>query len=71
MKLQNNLTQSGFKVLINSEKPRKGSFTVVIIKQGIRHSIIELLNMSRPFNELKILDMEKVAEDIIQSYVTL
>ena len=71
MKLQNKLKESGFEVIVNSDKPRRGAFTVIIVKQGVRHNMIELLNMVRPFSLLKALDIEKVADDIIQSYVSL
>ena len=59
------LKAAGFSVLLNAEKPRKGSF-VVTCKDGTK--LIELLNLERPFPKLKSLDVEAVLEDALKKY---
>ena len=71
MKLQSSLNNAGFTVTINPNKPRKGSFVVTIVKGNCQNNFIELLNMQRPFTELKSIDMNIAVEDIIQKYTTL
>ena len=42
---------------VNLAKPRKGAFVVKTAKS----TVVELLNMPRPFPKLKALDMDAVA----------
>jgi hypothetical protein len=70
-KVQSALTSAGFNVIINSVKPRKGSFVITIVKDGNQKNILQLLDMQRPFNDLKSVNIDTLAEDIIQTYTTL
>ena len=45
----------------NKEKPRKGAFVVTVGGK----TVLELLDMKRPFPALKALDMEDVAKDVL------
>ena len=47
-------------VEVNKEKPRKGAF---VVKVG-DETVLELLDMKRPFPALKALDMDQVAADV-------
>ena len=47
-------------VTVNAEKPRKGAF---VVKVG-DETVLELLDMKRPFPALKALDMDDVAADV-------
>lgn len=49
-------------VTINPEKPRRGCFE---IREKDGQTFISLLNMTRPFQKMKDLDMEEVAADIV------
>ena len=49
----------GVTVEVNKEKPRKGAFVVTVGGK----TVLELLDMKRPFPALKALDMEDVAKD--------
>ena len=51
-------------VLIDEEKPGKGNF-VVRVNGG--EPVLELLAMKRPFPALKALDMDAVAENVLQA----
>lgn len=42
-------------------KPRKGCFVVKTEKK----TVVELLNLARPFPKLKALDMEQVGKDVL------
>lgn len=53
----------GAKVVINSEKPRKGCFEVTA--NGA--VVLSLTDMTRPFTKLKALDMESVAADVVKA----
>jgi hypothetical protein len=57
------LTAAGYVVTINAEKPRKGSFVV----RCNDHTIVELLNLPRPFAKLRALDMEDIIRQTLQS----
>ena len=72
VKLQSSLTSAGFNVIINkkSVKPRKGAFVITIVKDGNHKKFLELLDMQRPFNDLKSVNIDTLAEDIIQTYTT-
>jgi len=70
-KLQSSLTSAGFNVIINSVKPRKGAFVITIVKDGIQKNFLQLLDMQRPFNDLKSVNIDTLGEDIIQTYTTL
>ena len=48
-------------VTVNKEKPRKGAFVVTVGGK----TVLELLDMKRPFPALKALDMEDVAKDVL------
>ncbi|XP_021912667.1 selenoprotein H-like [Carica papaya] len=50
-------------VILNPEKPRRGCFE---IREEGGKTFISLLNMKRPFEPMKKLDMEKVVSDIIK-----
>ncbi len=60
LKIKNAL--EGVNVVINEEKPRKGSFVITV--EGESTPIIELLNLTRPFNKLKELDIEEIIRTI-------
>ena len=49
------------KVVINGEKPRKGAFVIKVNDK----TVLELLDLKRPFPKLKALDMDAVAADVI------
>jgi len=48
-------------VEINAEKPRKGMFEVRV--RGVK-TVVSVGPMKRPFQALRALDMEDVAEDV-------
>ena len=51
---------------INAGKPRKGAFCVKIIRNERESvTVVELLDMPRPFLELKALDIDKLTKDVI------
>ena len=56
-------TEHAFKVTINEEKPRKGSF--VISMEGKDKPILEMLGLIRPFPSLKALNIDEVVEDVL------
>jgi len=62
-KLEAALTSKGVntKVVLNAEKPRKGTFEVKIGDKVI----VSLVAMPRPFKQLRELDLEVLAEQII------
>jgi hypothetical protein len=53
----------GAKVSVNLAKPRKGAFVVKTAKS----TVVELLNMPRPFPKLKALDMDRVGADVVKA----
>ncbi|VAH92322.1 unnamed protein product [Triticum turgidum subsp. durum] len=53
----------GVSVTINPEKPRRGCLE---IREEGGDVFISLLNMPRPFNKMRELDMDKVTKDIAQ-----
>lgn len=53
----------GVSVTINPEKPRRGCLE---IREEGGDVFISLLNMPRPFNKMRELDMDKVIKDIAQ-----
>jgi len=50
-------------VVINPDKPRKGAFVV----KTDATTVLELLDMPRPFPKLKALDMDKVGADVVKA----
>jgi len=56
-KLEKAYKDLGYEVVINKEKPRKGSFVVTI--DGDETPIIEMLNLARPFAKLRAFDIEE------------
>lgn len=54
-------------IIINENKPRKGSFVVTVFspQDDTGTKIIELLDMPRPFKKLKELNLEKLVEDFL------
>ena len=62
-KLSKLLEDAGITVTINPSKPRKGSFVVTV--ESDQDPLLELLDMPRPFNKLKALDIDEVAKDLI------
>lgn len=54
-KVSKALTDAGFTVTVNGDKPRKGAF---VVKQLGQPPLIELLNMKRPFTALRELDLD-------------
>ncbi|PIA26171.1 hypothetical protein AQUCO_09600021v1 [Aquilegia coerulea] len=52
----------GIKVLLNPEKPRRGCFEV---REG-GEPFVSLLDMKKPFQQMKDLDMEKVVTDALE-----
>lgn len=53
---------SGITVLVNPEKPRRGCFEV---REEGGDIFISLLDMKRPFQPMRALDMDQVISDII------
>ncbi len=60
LKIKNALEDAN--VVVNEEKPRKGSFVITI--EGESTPIIELLNLTRPFTKLKELDIDEIIRTI-------
>ncbi|KAI4337405.1 hypothetical protein L6164_015827 [Bauhinia variegata] len=56
-------TVSGITVVANPDKPRRGCFE---IREEGGQIFISLLDMKRPFQPMKDLDMDKVITDIIE-----
>lgn len=54
------LRAAGYVVTINADRPRKGAFVVRI--EGVEAPVIELLDMPRPFVELKGTDVAAVVQ---------
>lgn len=54
---------SGINVLVNPEKPRRGCFEV---REEGGEIFISLLDMKRPFQPMRALDMDQVISDIIE-----
>ncbi|KAL8108780.1 hypothetical protein AgCh_025023 [Apium graveolens] len=53
---------SGINVLVNPEKPRRGCFEV---REEGGEIFISLLDMKRPFQPMRALDMDQVISDIL------
>ncbi|KAJ8763778.1 hypothetical protein K2173_003560 [Erythroxylum novogranatense] len=68
MQVKNGLEKAvpGVTVILNPEKPRKGCFE--IRKRG-GEKFISLLQMKRPFQRMKALDMDQVISDIIDKII--
>ncbi|KAL1802061.1 hypothetical protein ACET3Z_030708 [Daucus carota] len=58
--LENDIT--GINVLVNPEKPRRGCFEV---REEGGEIFISLLDMKRPFQPMRALDMDQVISDIL------
>ena len=52
-------------VEINKEKPGKGNFVVRV--DGKEEPVLELLGMTRPFKDLKALDMDDIGKMVIKA----
>jgi hypothetical protein len=61
-KVQTVLQSAGYKVAINESKPRKGAFVVSLGSK----TVIELLNMPRPFTKLRNTDVEEVIKAALE-----
>jgi hypothetical protein len=57
------LEEAGFTVVVNAQKPRVGCF---VVTRGDDEKVIELLNMPRPFVELRDLDLDEVIQTILE-----
>ncbi len=57
------MTVAGIPVIINPEKPRKGSF--VIFEEGNETPLFEMLGLERPFTKLKALNMDELSSTIL------
>ncbi|CAF1861480.1 hypothetical protein HID58_062193 [Brassica napus] len=53
----------GIIVTVNADKPRRGCFE---IREEGGQTFVSLLDMKRPFKEMKDLDMEQVIADIVE-----
>ncbi|KAG2308220.1 hypothetical protein Bca4012_082713 [Brassica carinata] len=53
----------GIIVTLNADKPRRGCFE---IREEGGETFVSLLDMKRPFKEMKDLDMEQVIADIVE-----
>ena len=62
------LKAAGFKVKINEERPRKGSFVVTLNDGGKSSVIMNLLDMSRPFKKLRETDLEAAVEAGLEAF---
>jgi len=62
-KVEKALKDAGYAVIINGEKPRKGAFVITI--EGQSKPIVKLLDMPRPFNKLKALDIDEIVQSIL------
>jgi len=62
-KLEGLLKAAGFKVVMNPEKARKGTFEVRVVGQP--EPAVSLIGMPRPFKLLRELDIEDLAQKII------
>lgn len=49
-------------VVINEERPRKGTFSIVVKGEVL----VNLESMPRPFGKLKALDMDDLADQIVE-----
>jgi hypothetical protein len=54
------LKEAGYNVSVNATKPRKGAFVVKVDDK----SLVELLDMPRPFKKLRELDLDVFAEQL-------
>ncbi|KAF4351055.1 hypothetical protein CsatB_008239 [Cannabis sativa] len=54
---------SGITVVLNPDKPRRGCFE---IREKDGETFISLLEMKRPFQPMKDLDMDKTIKDIVE-----
>jgi hypothetical protein len=54
-------------VSINKDKPQKGSFIVNVSELEETTSVIELLELTRPFKKLRELDVEAVIKDFVSN----
>lgn len=58
------LSKEGWSVSINADKPRRGSFVVQV--SGRSKPEVELLELKRPFQKLRDLDLDAVVKGILQ-----
>jgi hypothetical protein len=61
--IENALSKEGWSVSINAEKPRKGSFVVTVV--GESKPAIELLELKRPFQKLRDIDLQAAVDAIL------
>lgn len=55
----------GVSIIINGEKPRKGTFELKI--EGSDKPILSLVGMARPFPALKALDIDDVIKQVVDA----
>ena len=66
--LEKSLKAQGIVVEINKVKPRKGAFVVSAKVGTIKPvTLLELIDMPRPFTKLKAVDFDVVATDVIKA----
>lgn len=55
----------GVSVVINGEKPRKGTFELKV--EGSETPVLSLVGMARPFPALKALDIDDVVNQVVDA----
>ena len=61
------LKNANYIVEINTEKPRKGAFVVTTLSGEDKDTVIELLDMPRPFKKLKEYDLDEAIATYLAS----
>eukprot|EP00981_Chlorochromonas_danica_P010852 scaffold3475_cov173-Ochromonas_danica.AAC.7 len=74
-KVEQALVSAGYHVVINEEKPRKGSFVIRVKGSeeeggGEVKPIVELLDLKRPFKPLRELDIDALIQTILHTNTT-
>jgi hypothetical protein len=63
-----NAALPGTVVVLNEEKPRKGTFAITVVDaKGEKTPIVELLAMPRPFTKLRGTNLEDVASKVVEA----
>lgn len=62
------LKAAGYSVSINAERPRKGSFVITLEKCGKKQTIVNLLDMPRPFKKLREADLDTLLQAGVDSF---
>ena len=65
-KVEKALTPLGVLVTVNKEKPRKGSFVIIRERDGKSETVVELLDLTRPFKKLRDLDIDALVEKLVE-----